>query len=163
MRKFSCVNSIGGAVLALAAFLSTIVLSADFARAQGVFCPGMVPAPFPAYSVSNITQLSGNCTNPHIAGAASGAALASQAIGDMLGSSANEETSVAARAIEGRRETPPATCPTGQVPVDGICRARPQAAAGIAPGLASTLSATPALPGTQRCDGSGFRFPGYLR
>jgi hypothetical protein len=125
MRKFSWVNGIGGAVLALVVFLSTIVFSGEFAGAQSVFCPATVPsAPYPVNSVPNIMQISGNCTNPKIAGAASGSALASQAIGDLLGSSANQETSVAVKAIEERREAAPEACPSGEVLVDGICRAR---------------------------------------
>src|SRR5271167_4772941 len=119
---YSSVNSCGGAVLALVVFLGTIVFSGELAGAQSVFCPAKVPsAPFPVNSVPAVTQFSGNCTNPNIAGAASGSALASQAIGDLAGSSANQETSVAVKAIEERRETSPAACPSGEILVDGIC------------------------------------------
>ncbi len=147
-REFSCVNSGGGAVLALVVFLGAIVFSGELASAQSVFCPATVPsAPYPVNSVPNVTQISGNCTNPKIAGAASGSALASQAIGDLAGSSANQETSVAVKAIEERRETPPEACPSDEILVDGICRARPAPAASIVPALAPTLNVTPTLPG----------------
>lgn len=128
--------------LTLSVFLIGIVFSVDFADAQSVFCPGAVSsAPYPVGSVPNIAQSSGNCTNPKIAGAASGAALASQAIGDLVGSSANEATSVAGKAIQERRETLPAACPAGEILVDGICKARPApeaAAAALAPADALT-------------------------
>ena len=149
MRGVSCLKGSSGAVLAFVVFLGTIIFSGEFASAQSVFCPGTVripPSLAAGLTVPNITQMSGNCTNPSILGAASGAALASQAIGDLLGSAANEETSVAAKAVEGRREAPPEACPAGEIRVDGICRAQPQPVASIAPALASTLSATPTLP-----------------
>ena len=148
-REFSCVNSGGGAVLALVVFSGAIVFSGELASAQSVFCPAIVPsAPPPVNSVPNVTQISGNCTNPTIAGAASGSALASQAIGDLAGSSANQETSVAVKAIEERRETPPEACPSGEILVDGICRARPAPAASIAPALAPpAVNAAPTPPG----------------
>jgi hypothetical protein len=159
MRKILSIDDIGVAVLAFVVCLITFIYSAESASAQSVFCPGTVSfrpsavgpvllAPSTAQIfVPNITQISGNCTNPKLAGAASGAALASQAIGDLLGSSANQETSVATKAIEGRRETPPAACAAGEILVDGICRARPQPTASIAPALAPTLGVTPTLPG----------------
>jgi hypothetical protein len=156
MRKISCMTGIGGAVLALVVFLSTVVFSAEFANAQSVFCPGTATLHFAPQALAavapgtsrvvSIVQMSGNCTNPSAVGAASGAALASQAIGDLLGSAANEETSVAAKAVQGRREAPPEACPAGEIRVDGICRAQPQPVASIAPALAPTLSATPTLP-----------------
>ena len=133
-RGFSWVNSGGGAVIALVVFLGATLISGELARAQSVFCPATIrSAPI---EVGNITQISGNCTNPTTAGAASGSALASQAIGDLAGSSANQETSVARKAIQGRRETPPEACPSGEILVDGICRARPAPAASAASALA---------------------------
>jgi hypothetical protein len=140
------VNRSSGAILALVVFVSAIVFSGELASAQSVFCPATVPsAPSPVNSVPNITQTSGNCTNPKIAGAASGSALASQAIGDLAGSSASQETSIARKAIEERREAPPEACPSGEILVDGFCRAPPEPAASIAPALApSGVGAAPA-------------------
>ena len=136
MREFSSVSG-GRAVIALVAFLGPILVSLESARAQSVFCPAMVAsAPAPINSVPNVMQISGNCTNPKIAGAASGSALASQAIGDVAGSSTSQETSVARKAIEERRETPLEPCPSDEILVDGICRVPPSPAASIAPALA---------------------------
>ena len=73
------------------------------------------------YTVDQIQQISGNCTNPSQTGAFSGAALASQAIGDLAGSSTILETSTAVEAIKERQEAPPQACPAGEVLVDGIC------------------------------------------
>jgi len=126
----------GSAVLALVVFLGATAFSGELASAQSVFCPTSVAAPPPLDSVSNITQISGNCTNPKIAGAASGSALASQAIGDLAGSAANQGTSVAAKAIQERRETRPEACPSGEILLDGICKAQPAPAASTAPALA---------------------------
>jgi hypothetical protein len=135
-REFSWVYR-GGVVLALVAFLGAILVSGESARAQSVFCPASVPsAPPPVTSVPNVRQISGNCTNPTIAGAASGSALASQAIGDLAGSATNQGTSLARKAIEDRRETSPEACPSGEILVDGICRALPAPAASIAPAMA---------------------------
>ena len=144
-RGFSCLKSGSGAVFALAVFLSAILFSGELASAQTVFCPATVPsAPSPVNAVPNVMQISGNCTNPNIAGAVSGSALASQAIGDLAGSSAKQETSAAVKAIEERRETPLEACPSDQILVDGICRARPAPAAGIVPDLPlSGVSAAP--------------------
>ena len=152
MRKACDVNSRGGATLAVIVFLSAFAFSARSASAQSVFCPATVsttiagPQSFykSQFLVPNIMQISGNCTNPKIAGAVSGSALASQTIGDLAGSAANQETSVAVRAIEGRREEPREACPAGEVLTDGICRARPAPVASLAPELAPTLNATQA-------------------
>ena len=126
----------GAAVLTLIAFLGVTLFSEELASAQSVFCPAAVPsAPAPVNSVPNITQIAGNCTNPKIAGAASGSALASQAIGDVAGSAANQATSVATKAIEERRNASPEPCPPDEILVDGICKARP-APVSVAPDLA---------------------------
>jgi hypothetical protein len=99
--------------------------------------------------VPSIQQTGGNCTNPKIAGAYSGAALAAQAIGDLAGTSTTLETSVAAQSIEERRETPAQACPADEVLVDGICKAQLPAAPatpvvnGAQPAPALTTSPTP--------------------
>src|SRR5271170_4677930 len=135
-RRFSFVNSDSGAVLALVVFLGAILFSGELASAQTVFCPVSVSSvPTPVNSVPNVMQISGNCTNPTKAGAASGSALASQAIGDLAGSSTNEETSVARKAIGERRDTPPEACPSGEILIDGICKPQPSPGAGAALGL----------------------------
>ena len=51
--------------------------------------------------------------------------MASQAIGDLAGSSTIVETTTAVKAIEERREAPPQACPAGEVLVDGICKPQP--------------------------------------
>jgi len=95
------------------------------ARAQTAFCPSITTAPSPVNSVPGIVQTSGKCTNPGIAGAFSGAALASQAIGDLAGTSTSLETSTAVEAIGQRRERQVEACPAGETPVDGICKPIP--------------------------------------
>lgn len=116
-----------GATLALGLAFGVTFLSAGSASAQGVFCPGAVPSPSPVNggTVPDIRPNSGNCTNPKIAGAYSGAALASQAIGDLAGSITTLETSAAVKSIQERREMPAQACPDGEVLVDGICKAPP--------------------------------------
>ena len=101
--------------------------------------------------VPNIIQTSGNCTNPQAAGAFSGAALASQAIGDLAGSSTIVETTTAIKAIEERRETPPEACPSGQVLVDGICKPPPAPVTEVAapPAVPAVSAPSPRPPGLE--------------
>ena len=103
-------------------------------KAQTAFCPSTVPAPAGiGGTVPAVAQTGGKCTNPGIAGAFSGAALASQVIGDLAGSSANLETSAAVQAIGQRRVQQPASCQPGETLVDGLCRANRPAAARVVP------------------------------
>ena len=113
-----------GSILVLGLAFGATFLSAEPGRAQGVFCPAAVSAPAPVDGGS-IRQTFGNCTNPKSAGAYSGAALASQAIGDLAGSLTTIETAAAVQSIEERREIPPQACPGGEVLVDGICKEQP--------------------------------------
>jgi hypothetical protein len=141
-----------GAISVLGLALGVSLLSANSAVAQSVFCPAVVSnAPSVIGGVINATpgvgQSGGKCTNPAVAGAYSGAALASQALGDLAGTSTIEETSVAVQSIEQRRELPAQACPDGEVLVDGICKAQPPAPAvpivgGVQP--APELSTAPA-------------------
>jgi Autotransporter beta-domain len=117
------------AFVALVAFMGSVIVSGESAEAQSRFCPttstGINPENGQPFTVNQIQQISGNCTNPSQAGAFSGAALASQAIGDLAGSSTIIETTTAVKALEERREAPPQECPAGAVLVDGICKPRP--------------------------------------
>ena len=132
------------ATLALGLAFGATFFSTQSASAQSAFCPVAVPAaPSPVNSVPGIGQTSGNCTNPKIAGAFSGAALASQAIGDLAGSLTTMETSVAVKSIEERREMPVQACPEGEVLVDGICKAQP-APASVTP-VVGAVQPSPAL------------------
>jgi hypothetical protein len=125
MKIVSRVKGVG-AILALGLAFGATFLSTVSASAQSVFCPAAVPsAPPPVGPLQSIGQMSGNCTNPSKAGAYSGAALASQAIGDLAGSTTTMETSVAVKSIEERREMPAQACPDDEVLVDGICKAPP--------------------------------------
>jgi hypothetical protein len=103
-------------------------------------------------TVPKIIQMTGNCTNPSVAGAFSGAALASQVIGDLAGSSTILETSTAVKAIEERRETLPEACPPGEVLVDGICKPPPAPVTEVAaPPAGPAVSApAPAAPGVAK-------------
>ncbi len=139
MRKFSSVTG-NGAILAFVVFVGATVFSGESASAQSVFCPAIVSTPFKnnvaggsGNTVPKIMPMTGNCTNPTAAGAFSGAALASQAIGDLAGSSTILETSAAVKAIEERREMPLEACPPGEILVDGICKARPAPVVSAAP------------------------------
>ena len=100
---------------------------------------------------TQIQQISGNCTNPSLAGAFSGAALDSQAIGDLAGSSTLTETVTAGQAIEERQHAPLA-CQPGEVLVDGICRPRPALVLEFAPPPAADPTAPAADPATPAAD-----------
>jgi Autotransporter beta-domain len=150
MRRLSLLAS-NGAKLAIVVFVGATVVSAESASAQSAFCPAKVSAPpvVNGGTVPNIMLMSGNCTNPAMAGAFSGAALASQAIGDLAGSSTILETTAAIEAIGQRREAPPQACPSGEVLVDGICKPRPTPVTEVAapPAAAPAVSApVPAAP-----------------
>ena len=141
------------AVVGLGAGFIASVISADLAAAQGVFCPAAVSSPGPPFNTVPLTgvgQSFGNCTNPKLAGAFSGAALASQAIGDLAGSTTIVQTSIAVQAVEERREAPVEPCPAGEVLVDGICKAPPSptpSVTQISPtGPVSAPTATPIAP-----------------
>src|SRR5271165_2999820 len=112
---------------AAVALVGAMALFPQSASAQSAFCPPTVPNAPPGVNTTGYQQMSGNCTNGR-AGAFSGAALASQAIGDLAGSSTGLETSAAEQAIE-EREKAEAACPPDQVLVDGICKARPPVSA----------------------------------
>jgi hypothetical protein len=150
MTIFSRMSGLGAAA-ALVLAVAAAVTTTGPASAQGVFCPTAVTAPTSIVgTVPNIKLTSGNCTNPIYAGAFSGAALASQAIGDLAGSSTIPETSVAVQAIGERREAPVAACPAGQALVDGICRAVAPApttpVAGVEPAPIPAIVEAPAPP-----------------
>jgi hypothetical protein len=145
-----------GAISVLGLALGVSLLSTASASAQTVFCPSAVfNAPAPVNNQINTSspglgQSVGKCTNPSVAGAFSGAALASQAIGDLAATSTIEETSVAVQSIQERREIPPQACPAGEVLVDGICKAQPPAPAapvvgGVQPGPALSTAPAPAV------------------
>jgi hypothetical protein len=159
MKIIWCRRSVG-ALSVLGVALGVSLVSTASASAQTVFCPAAVfNAPAPINNQINtlppgLGQSGGKCTNPSVAGAFSGAALASQALGDLAGTSTIQETSVAVQSIEERREIPPQACPAGEVLVDGICKAQPPAPAapvvgGVQPGPglstapAPTVSAVP--------------------
>ena len=140
-----------GAISVLGLALGVSLLSIGSARAQSAFCPAAVSsAPSPVNAVPGVQQIGGNCTNPKIAGAYSGAALASQAIGDLAGTSTILETSVAVQSLEERREIPAQPCPAGEVVVDGICKTQPPSAPatpvvnGVQPAPAITAPPAPA-------------------
>lgn len=112
-----------GRLFLLGGLLGSAVGISQPASAQTAFCPSAVPAPASiGGTVPSVAQTAGKCTNPGIAGAYSGAALASQAVGDLAGSAANLETSTAVQAI-GLRRGQAAPCATGETLVDGVCRA----------------------------------------
>lgn len=146
-----------GAILTLGLAFGATFLSTGSASAQGVFCPPAVSNASPAINpLQDIRQIGGNCTNPQKAGAYSGAALASQAIGDLAGSSTTMETSVAVKSIEERREIPAQACPVGEVLVDGICKAQPAPVpatpviGAVQPGPALSTPPVPAAPAVQK-------------
>ena len=144
-----------GALSVLGLVLGVSLLSTGSASAQNVFCPAVVSLPSQLQAAAGIgqtgiAQTGGNCTNPKIAGAYSGAALASQALGDFAGTSTIQETNEAVASIEERREIPPQACPAGEVLVDGICKAQPPAPAapvvgGVQPGPGLSTAPAPAV------------------
>ena len=98
--------------------------ASDGAKAQSAFCPASASGggiSTTADGAGALAQKGGNCTNG-FAGAFSGAALASQALGDLATSSTELETSTTMRVISERREKEAALCPEGQERVDGICQ-----------------------------------------
>src|SRR5208337_3171892 len=115
------------------------------AWAQSKFCPSTSTGPNGQFTVGQIQQISGNCTNPSLAGAFGNAQLASQAIGDLAGSSTILEISTAGPAIEERHNAPMA-CPPGEVLVDGICKPRPAPAVEVAPPPPAMPAAAPGAP-----------------
>ena len=152
MKIIWCGRGVGAlSVLGLA--LGVSLLSTGSASAQ--FCPAVVSLPSLlqeklGLAQTGTAQIGGNCTDPKRVGAYSGAALASQALGDLAGTSTIEETSVAVQSIEERRETPPQACPAGEVLVDGICKAQPPAPAapvvgGVQPGPGLGTAPAPAV------------------
>jgi hypothetical protein len=148
MKVIWCGSGVG-AISVLGLALGVSLLSAGSASAQTVFCPVQVSARSPVNTVTGIKQSGGNCTNPSFVGAYSGAALASQALGDLAGTSTIQETSAAVQSIEERREVPPQACPAGEALVDGICKAQPPApatpvAGGVQPGPALSTAPAPA-------------------
>ncbi len=122
-------------LLLLAGLVGAAIGLSEPATAQTAFCPSTVAAPagINGGTVPMVAQTAGKCTNPGIAGAYSGAALASQAVGDLAGSSANLETSTAVQAIGLRREQQPAPCRDGETLVDGLCKANRPAVVSVAP------------------------------
>jgi hypothetical protein len=151
MKFIWCVRG-AGAIPVLGLALGVSLLSTRSASAQTVFCPGAVfNAPGPVGEMINespgLGQNGGNCTNPKVAGAFSGAALASQALGDLAGTSTIQETSVAVQSIEERREIPAQACPADEVLVDGICRAPPTPVTTTAP--PTPVTTTPVVGGAQ--------------
>jgi len=139
------------ASLALVVLAGSGVMSGGSARAQSKFCPttstGINPNNNAPFSVNEIQEISGNCTNPYLAGAVAGGAVGSQMVGNLAGSSTLTETVTAGQAIEERQQAP-RTCQPGEVLVDGICRPRPALVleVGPPPVPAAADPATPAAP-----------------
>jgi Autotransporter beta-domain len=127
--------------------MGVCLLSTGSASAQSVFCPANVSsAPSAISPLNDIRPIAGNCTNPAKAGAYSGAALASQAIGDLAGSVTTIETTTAVQSIEERREIPPQPCPAGEVLIDGICRTPPTPVTTTAPPTPVTTTEVVGVP-----------------
>jgi hypothetical protein len=103
------------AVLAGLFAFAVIELSPRVAAAQTAFCPASVPG------ASGLVQSSGTCTNG-LAGAYSGAALASQTLGDLAVSATELQTTQTMQTIQRRRELEAAVCPEGEERVDGVCQ-----------------------------------------
>ena len=136
------------ASLALVALAGSVVVSGGSAWAQSKFCPTTSTGTNPGdgqFTVPQIQQISGNCTNPSLAGATAGAATASQTVGILAGSSTLTETVTAGQAIEERQQAP-RTCQPGEVLVDGICRPRPALVLEVAPPPAVSNAAAPVPP-----------------
>ncbi len=145
-------KKIGSASLALVVVAGSVVVFGGSAWAQSKFCPTTSTgiSNGQQFTVNQIQQISGKCTNPSLAGAFSGAALDSQAIGDLAGSSTLTETVTAGQAIE-ERQNAPLTCQPGEALVDGICR--PARVREIAPPRAVSNApalAPPAAPAPER-------------
>ena len=128
------------ALLLSAGLALSLAILIQPASAQTAFCPSSVNSTNAVVgTVTSVVQTGGKCTNASVAGAYSGAALASQAVGDLAGSSANLETSTAVQAIGLRREQQTEPCATNETLVDGVCRAnRP------APAVVNAAPAPPA-------------------
>ena len=91
---------------------------------QSAFCPANVNVPAAALTKGvqsgGVAQSSGTCTNKS-AGAFSGAALASQSLGNLASTTTQLETTTASRALAGRRSEAENVCAPDQRKVDGVC------------------------------------------
>jgi hypothetical protein len=97
----------GGTAIRLRSLWLAVVATVGFAglgapaQAQGIFCPPAAPPHFPSGA---LTLQGGICTNGGT-GAFSGAALASQALGDVTQASVDQSTNTTIEAIAARRRT----------------------------------------------------------
>jgi len=117
------------------------------ANAQGVFCPANITTPAGGVagfdSGAGIRASGGTCTNGST-GAFSGAALASQTLGNLASTSSQMSTTTTTRALATRREAETQACPAGQSRINGACvpdRPREQAAPAPAPKPAKVKAA----------------------
>jgi len=125
----------------LVGLLSVSAVFSEKADAQGVFCPANISTPAGGASGAGIRASEGTCTNGST-GAFSGAALASQTLGNLASTSSQTSTATTTRALANRREAETMACPAGQSRVGNACVAdrprEPAAAAAPAPEPART-------------------------
>ena len=117
-----------GSVFGLAVLLGEAFLPSGSAHAQSVYCPATTGV---ARTGAGVTLNGGQCSNA-LGGAFSGAALASQTVGDIAGSASSLETNTATSAISERKNAP-AACQPSEINVDGVCKPRPAPVATPAP------------------------------
>jgi len=106
--------------LILVGFLTASAMLAGKADAQGVFCPANIATPAGGASGAGLQASGGTCTNG-LTGAFSGAALASQTLGNLASTSSQMSTTTTTRALATRREAETAVCPAGQSRINGAC------------------------------------------
>jgi len=117
----------------LVGLLSASAMFSEKADAQGVYCPANISTPAGGATGAGIQASGGTCTNG-LTGAFSGAALASQTLGNLASTTSQTSTTTTTRALATRREAEVLACPSGQSRINGACVAdRPREPAAAAP------------------------------